>query len=170
VRVLVAGEGPNWKIRAVLDRLHQVYGLAEIIHGGRSGLDQTAAAWVAEQNLKSQAFPVEWNALVPPSWGSSAQRRRDLLMLAAKPDLVLLFGAWPVGLTVVHRAARAGVPIGVVDDGSSEIRTMGRGWGPLARRLVARRPGLVEAAPPIEEVTSGIIEGAVVAFVRQVGS
>jgi hypothetical protein len=164
MRVLVAGFGEGPQIYTVLDGLHQTYGLAEVIHGGRSELDQVVASWVSEQNLKSQVFPVEWVNHVPYSRGSNAVLRRDLLMLAAKPDLVLVFGAVD-STSVVGRAARAGIPIGVVGEGTTAIRTAGRGWGDLARRLAFRQP-----EPSAADVTSGIIEGAVVAFVRQAGA
>jgi hypothetical protein len=170
MRVLVVGEGSVDQVYAVLDRLHTTYGLTEVIHGGSTETDEAAAEWVSHQNDQgpaSQVFPIEWACHVPYSRFNSAEYRRLLRMFAAAPDLILSFG------TIEERrirrlAERARIPIGIVLPLQTEVRTAGRGWGQLAGRLAMQHLG--EAPFDLEEVTSGIIEGAVTAFARRVGA
>jgi hypothetical protein len=158
MRLLVCGAcDERVFVNFILDGLRAKFGVSELIHGGRTVFNNTLIRWACGNNV-----PMVWTH-------ARTERYRNFKMFTAKPDLVLVFGPvllWdtpPVTDQVFYLAREAKIPIGIVDELSSEIHTVGRGWGALARRLAF--PKLMSTYNTVE--TTVIIAGAVEAFGRR---
>lgn len=108
MKVLVCG-GRNYSNRKqlfkMLDGIHGLWVITEIIHGGASGADGLAAAWGAENLGGSSAYPADWE-----THGKKAGPIRNSLMLeVGKPDLVVAFDGGRGTADMVSKANRAGV-------------------------------------------------------------
>jgi hypothetical protein len=153
MRILVCGSSYSevftWFI---LDRLHEKYSIDEVIGGGR-GLDEVLR-WAAANSK-------------PAVWANTpSERIRTFRMFNARPNMVLSFGH-ESGLSdqIFFMAREARIPIGLVDELSGEIHTVGRGWGDLAKQLA-----FPKQQSTLAQVEQAIAEGAVGAFEKRMAS
>lgn len=110
MKILVCG-GRNYSNRSqlykMLDGIHGLWGITEVMHGGASGADSLAAEW-ANFNLNgSTAYPADWE-----THGKKAGPIRNSLMLGiGQPDLVVAFEGGRGTADMVSKAKRAGVTV-----------------------------------------------------------
>ena len=86
LRVLVAG-GRNYSNAARIDEVLSRFSISELAQGGASGADALACKWAADRLIPVRTFNADW-----PQYGKAAGMiRNEEMLLAFKPDLVLIF-------------------------------------------------------------------------------
>jgi len=108
---------------AIVRRIRELphYGTT-VIHGDAAGADRLAALAAEQCDLKVIAMPADWNTHSAScwcrgqGWCREAGKRRNLLMLDQKPDLVIAFwnGASTGTLHTISHARRRGIPVEVI--------------------------------------------------------
>lgn len=73
-------------IAGVLDRLAAEHAPTHFIHGGAVGVDSIAGEWAERRGLVVRNFPPDHKL-----YGHKAPLKRNLVMLAQKPDLLVVF-------------------------------------------------------------------------------
>ena len=143
MKILVTGNGGGSSahelVAKVLDKLHDDFGVDEIVRGADTSIDsvdRATDAWAKENGVAQRIFEVIWkdNSTSTPSWGDSVFRR-NVRMLAANPALIVLFdgveSASPfLELRLVKR------PVLVVEE-TGVVVTRGSGWGEFVRARLA---------------------------------
>lgn len=109
-RVLVCGgrDYADWtKVQEVLNDMHAVYGISQVIHGAATGADSLADRWARQVSVEQTAFTADWLA-----HGKAAGPLRNQRMLdEGKPDLVIAFPGRRGTADMVRRARAAGVEV-----------------------------------------------------------
>jgi hypothetical protein len=89
MRVLVTG-GRGFTdlafLTSLLDAVHKRYPIASLLHGGGIGTDMMANYWAEQNGIPVEVFHADWE-----TYGDAAEPVRNTLMLATKPDLVVVF-------------------------------------------------------------------------------
>jgi hypothetical protein len=71
---------------AVLDRIHRLRGISEVIEGGAHGVDTFAGEWADARRVRRTTVPADWK-----THGRAAGPLRNMKMLAKRPHGVLAF-------------------------------------------------------------------------------
>lgn len=111
-RILVCGGreyGDKERVFKILDAAAR--SLADrhikIIHGAATGADSLAELWATERQIKSQAFPADWD-----TYGKRAGYVRNKQMLdEGKPHAVIAFPGGVGTRMMVQLAKRYGIPV-----------------------------------------------------------
>lgn len=106
--IVVCG-GRNFRdeafVFAVLQKLHDKYHFATLVHGDCRGVDKFAAHWGAEF-VSVKAMPADWK-----KHGTGAGSIRNAAMLALGPDLVVAFEGGAGTANCVRQAKALGIPV-----------------------------------------------------------
>jgi hypothetical protein len=109
VRIIVCG-GRDYADRArvfeVLDKVHALRVIAEVIQGDAPGADSLAKEWAKAHGIKHTDCPADWKSL-----GRRAGPIRNRYMLTLKPDGVVAFPGGRGTLDMISAAQEAGVPV-----------------------------------------------------------
>ena len=89
-----------------LDKLHAQHHFSALIEGGASGADERAEIWAMKNGVQVVHCPANWGL-----YGKSAGPRRNLVMLALRPDMVVAFPGGTGTKHMVDAAVNAGVPV-----------------------------------------------------------
>ena len=110
MRVLVCGSRDWHRGDIIRERLAKLPRGTVIMHGRCRGADMLADVNAKSLGFHVQVFPADWN-----EYGRSAGVRRNLVMLAQKPDLVLAFHLNGSTGTqhVIDEAVKRGIPFEV---------------------------------------------------------
>lgn len=105
MKVLVCG-GRDFLDAQRMQRILDVLGPSEVIHGAARGADALAANWAVRRGVPHRPFPADWHR-----HGKAAGAKRNRRMLAeGKPDFVLAFPGGAGTADMVQAALHAGVP------------------------------------------------------------
>lgn len=125
VRIIVCG-GRDYADRAfvfqVLDKIHALRGIAELIQGDAPGVDTLAKEWAEARGIKHIDCPAPWDDLDMPGariktnsrgkkYVANAGPIRNRHMLTLKPDGVVCFPGGKGSADMASAATEAGVPV-----------------------------------------------------------
>lgn len=109
LRLLVCG-GRDYndrdKVFEVLDLIHRVRTIAEIISGAARGADSLAAEWARSRGVKLTEKPADWK-----KHGRRAGPLRNLEMLDENPDGVVAFPGGKGTQHMIEISKKKGVPV-----------------------------------------------------------
>lgn len=109
VRIIVCG-GRDYADRdhvfRVLDKVHALRVIAEVIQGDAPGADSLAKEWAEARGIKHTDCPADWKSL-----GRRAGPIRNRYMLTLKPDGVVAFPGNDGTDDMCRAAKEAGVPV-----------------------------------------------------------
>ncbi len=110
VRIIVCG-GRDYADRAfvfqVLDKIHTLRGIAEVIQGEcQTGADRWAREWAVSMGQEPTRCPARWDL-----YGKRAGPLRNRHMLTLKPDGVVCFPGGKGSADMASAATEAGVPV-----------------------------------------------------------
>ena len=142
MKILVTGNGGGSSahelVAKVLDKLHDDFGVDEIVRGADSSIDsvdRATDAWAKENGVAQRIFEVIWKDDAKNQvWGDSVFRR-NVRMLAADPALIVLFdGVESASPFLELRLVRR--PVLVIEE-TGVVVTRGSGWGEFVRARLA---------------------------------
>lgn len=142
MKILVTGNGggsaTHELVAKVLDKLHDDFGVDEIVRGADSSIDsvdRATDAWAKENGVAQRIFEVIWKDDAKNQvWGDSVFRR-NVRMLAANPALIVLFdGVESASPFLELRLVKK--PVLVVEE-TGVVVTRGSGWGEFVRARLA---------------------------------
>lgn len=109
VRIIVCG-GRDYADRdhvfRVLDKIHTLRGIAEVIQGEARGADYLAAQWAVNYGIPLTRCRAEWE-----KHGKRAGPLRNRQMLTLKPDGVVAFPGGAGTADMISAAQEAGIPV-----------------------------------------------------------
>ena len=110
VRIIVCG-GRDYADRdhvfQVLDKIHTLRGISEIIQGEcPTGADKFAREWAVNMGQEPTRCPARWDL-----YGKRAGPLRNRYMLTLKPDGVVAFSGGRGTQDMITAAQEAGVPV-----------------------------------------------------------
>ena len=108
MKVLVCGSRSWDNIHTIRMRILSLPDNTEIIHGGASGADRTAACLAEDFGFTVREFKADWDGE-----GKSAGFKRNLRMLDESPDLVIAFwdGRSRGTRHTITEARKRGIPV-----------------------------------------------------------
>lgn len=114
VMVLVTG-GRDFNNRdfvlRMLDAQHRLHHFTHLMHGGSRGVDKTAGAWAHSVGVQEVCCYANWTM-----WPASGGIRRNMAMVALRPDLVIAFPGGRGTADCTAKARAAGLKIVVVEE------------------------------------------------------
>lgn len=90
----------------VLDGIHQDARISHLIEGGAEGADTIARTWALDRGVQPVTCKANW-----PKFGNGAGPRRNALMLALGPDLVVAFPGGSGTASTVRMARESGIRV-----------------------------------------------------------
>lgn len=109
VRIIVCG-GRDYADRAfvfqVLDKIHTLRGICEVIQGEAPGADRWAREWALNRGVTLNRCRAEWE-----KHGKRAGPIRNAHMLTLRPDGVVAFPGGRGTADMCRQAEAAGVPV-----------------------------------------------------------
>lgn len=89
MRVLVTG-GRGFSelafLTAVLDAIHKRYIITSVLHGAGPGTDMMTDYWAQLNDIPIEVFAPDWE-----KYGDAAEAIRNTVMIATRPELVVVF-------------------------------------------------------------------------------
>lgn len=109
--VLIVAGGSEFRDKVFvwgsLDMAHRKRTILRIVHGNIPGAELLAAEWAERVGVESVAFPADWRRLEE----TAGMRRNAQVLIAHKPDGVIIFPGSVFGDDLARRAAAACVPV-----------------------------------------------------------
>lgn len=110
MRIIVCG-GRNYtdtyRICNVLNIFNKELEITLVIHGDATGVDTIAAKWAEDNNIKTWAFPAEWD-----KYGNYAGPKRNTRMLEeGKPEFIIAFPGGTGTANMVKQAKKANIKV-----------------------------------------------------------
>lgn len=96
---------------SIMDGLHEMYNITEVIHGDARGADRLADQWAKERGIKVTAYAANW-----AKHGKAAGPKRNNTMLKQKPHLVVAFPGGTGTADMVKKSYRHRIKTIVLDE------------------------------------------------------
>ena len=110
LRVAVTGSRHGAEVSLLvytLDRLHREHGIAYLIQGGASGVDELARRWADDEGVPYCTYHALWGA----EGLAAGPNRNERMLRDARPDLLVAFPGGAGTASCVRIARRLVIPV-----------------------------------------------------------